>query len=129
MKKILVFVITLFAASSLLANEGMGNAEGGGKDGKRHQMAQLNLTDAQKTQMKALREKHVAERQAMQEKHKAAIKAILTAEQWEKFQTMRPKRPGMEEGMNSEGGNKGGNKGGNGMRGKRNMEGEESDRE
>lgn len=114
MKKVLVLVMTLFAVSGVFASEGKDN-KGGDREGRRHEMmSQLNLTDAQKTQMKALREKHMAERQAMQEKHKSEIKAIMNAEQWEKFQQMMPKRPGME----------GGKMGGKGMRRDRDDEGE-----
>ena len=53
----------------------------------------MNLTEEQKTQMKALHEKHREEIKALREKHQQEVKAILTDEQWKKLQEMKPQRP------------------------------------
>lgn len=100
MKKIMVLTVALFAMSSVFAADGMGKmgkmgAEGMGEGPMcHHQMpdlSSLNLTQEQKAKMDALRQKHMAEKKSMREKHQSEMKAIMTAEQWAKFEQMKPK--------------------------------------
>lgn len=108
MKKIMVLTMAIFAMSSVFAADGMGKMAGEGMgEGPmcHHQMpdlSSLNLTTEQKTQMDALRQKHMAEKKAMKEKYQAEMKAIMTAEQWAKFEQMKPKMP-MKGGMMGDG--------------------------
>ena len=64
---------------------------GEGKGGMRGKMASLNLSDAQKTQMKELRKERRAQgrENANRDEFMAKIQAILTSEQFAKFQEFK----------------------------------------
>jgi Spy/CpxP family protein refolding chaperone len=126
MKKILVFVVAFMTASSVLAGEGMGKkGNDEGREGRKQEMVQLNLSETQKAQMKTLREKHRVEKQAMREKHKAEVKSILTPEQSAKFEQRQQERAGMKDDMAKEEGQQRGK----GMKNKKDREESKSEQQ
>lgn len=69
-------------------------------------VSQLQLTDEQKTKMKALHEKHVAEMEkqretmkAMHDKHREEVKALLGDEKFKKFEESMDHPHKMHKGM------------------------------
>lgn len=111
MKKLLVLGMALILASNVFADndtgkDGKRNPDRKGTEMREHRrgdFAQLNLTEEQKSKMKALREKHQAEMHSMREKHRLDIKAVMTTEQWAKFEQMKAERP---KGGDRKGGNR-----------------------
>ncbi len=99
----------------------MGNRSGkGGKGGKGGMLQGLNLTEEQKTKLKALHEEMQKEREAARVKFEAKIKEIVGEENFKK----------MQEARKSRGGQRGeGRMGGRGPRGPRGPRHESSDTE
>jgi Spy/CpxP family protein refolding chaperone len=87
MKKIIVLGLALLVSGGVVAQD---HKMAGGH--KQHMMQELNLTEQQKAQMKALHEKSMAEHKAIQDKHDAEVKSILTPEQYEKYKVKRDER-------------------------------------
>lgn len=92
MRKTVLLIAGLTAMSAVWAGEPAPVKEGplAGRHGAmmeqhRNNMDELNLTEAQKVQVKALRQKHQAEMEALREKHRGDMRAILTPEQQKKF--------------------------------------------
>ncbi len=91
----------------------MGNRGGkGGKGGKGGMMQGMNLTEEQKTKLKALHEEMQKEREAARAKFEAKIKEIVGEENFKKMQEARKSRMGNRGGK--------GRMGGRGPRGARN---------
>jgi Spy/CpxP family protein refolding chaperone len=87
MKKLIVLTVLVLSLSNVYADDKAN------KDRPRHPgFVELDLTADQQVQMKAVREKHQAEKDAMRQKHQADVKSILTEEQWVKFEKSKAER-------------------------------------
>ncbi len=141
MKKVVNLLVMIVMAAGLVApalaqdpgprNGGPRAGQGGGRGGmmkaQEEMLAKLNLTDAQKSAVKALNAKTAEALKGLQSKpegqrreamqgvmkaHQDGLKKILTPAQWEQLQKMRKE---MAEKRKKEGGNK--RPGGGGGRG------------
>ncbi|NLB96727.1 MAG: hypothetical protein GX785_13585 [Armatimonadetes bacterium] len=83
---------SMLLATSLAWAEGPAGGERPHRGPKMHCAPALNLTDAQKTKIKAIREKYRGQRQELHKKMEAEVSSVLTREQREQVAKMREAR-------------------------------------
>ena len=94
MKRALIPLLMLLPLTAMASPDAPPPSGPGGHQGPRMEMMmdQLNLTDAQREQIKQIFEAHRGKMQALREDTEKQINAILTPEQRAKMDEMRKKR-------------------------------------